>query len=64
MNGFYLVVDAPYVVHATQNEVDHYVWGVYKEDVKLFLKYPGNYTYWAKRFFFFQKQCFYFLDTP
>ena len=32
MNGF--------VIHTTKSEVDHYLWGVYLEDVHLCLKNP------------------------
>ena len=33
MCGFCLVVDAPYVVHTTKNEVDHMLQDMYQEDV-------------------------------
>ena len=38
------MLDAPYVVHKTKNQVDHNLCGVYQEVVQLCLKSPENYT--------------------
>ena len=35
------MVDTPYVVHKTINEVDQNLRGVYQEDVQLCLEYNG-----------------------
>ena len=42
MGDFFLVVDAPCLVHTTKNYVDHNVWGVFLENLLLCLTYLGK----------------------
>ena len=55
MGRFCLVVDAPYVVNTTNNQVEHNLWVVYQEYVQICLKYYGNLV--------FESNCFPILQT-